>query len=101
MKDKSAANSNGVSGMAMDVVIPGYAKKRQRKFLVYGGIGLASLGLIWFSLPDGVRVAGSDIRTATVAQTVFNDNLIVRATAVPRHKVLLDAVESGRVEGVG
>lgn len=50
--------------------------------------------------PRGLQVAASDVRTAVVTRGLFRDELAVRATALPLHTVILDAVESGRVEEV-
>lgn len=58
------------------------------------------LMLAWTLTPHGLRVAADSVRTATVQNGVFTDDVIVRANAEALHQVLLDAVESGRVEEV-
>jgi HlyD family secretion protein len=45
-------------------------------------------------------VAEGDIRVATVKQGMFHDDVVVRSTAEPLHTIMLDALESGRVEEV-
>jgi HlyD family secretion protein len=51
-------------------------------------------------MPHGLQVAGQDVRMATVERGVFRDDVVVRATAEPLNSVILDSVESGRVEEV-
>jgi HlyD family secretion protein len=83
----------------MDTVVP-----RRRRLLpgVAGAatVALAAAALFWYLTPHGLQVAAADARIATVARGVFNDDIVVRATAEPLHSVLLDSVESGRVEEV-
>jgi HlyD family secretion protein len=62
--------------------------------LVVAGAALFSL------MPRGLQLAAADVRTAVVTRALFRDELAVRATAMPLHSVMLDAVESGRVEEV-
>jgi HlyD family secretion protein len=51
-------------------------------------------------IPHGLRVAEGDIRIAAVQQGMFHNYVVVRSTAEPLHTILLDALESGRVEQV-
>jgi HlyD family secretion protein len=51
-------------------------------------------------MPRGLQVPAADLRTATVEQGVFRDDIVVRASAAPLRSVMLDSVESGRVEEV-
>jgi HlyD family secretion protein len=64
--------------------------------LVAGGVLVA----LWQLLPRGLQVNPGDLRIATVEQGLFRNDVLVRATAAPLHTVLLDALESGRVEEV-
>lgn len=83
----------------MDQPLP----KRPRNYLAWGiGALLALAGIVLISrwLPNGLRVAESDIRVATVAQGMFQNDVVVRATAEPLHTIMLDVLESGRVEEV-
>ncbi|MBI3285768.1 MAG: efflux RND transporter periplasmic adaptor subunit [Burkholderiales bacterium] len=57
----------------------------------YGGLRL---------LPKGLQVAAGEVRIASVERGMFLDNISVRATAVALNSVLLDSMESGRVEEV-
>lgn len=84
----------------MDVVLP---KRRGRRALLLGGAAAAliagALG-VWYLMPKGLSVPLSEVRTATVKSDAFLDNIVVRANAEPLTSVLLDSVESGRVEEV-
>lgn len=84
----------------MDVVLP---KRRGRRALMIGAacaaLIAAALG-IWYLMPKGLSVAKGEVRTATVKSDAFLDNIVVRANAEPLTSVLLDSVESGRVEEV-
>ena len=54
----------------------------------------------WHFMPRGLQVAAQDVRIAAAEQAVFLDDIVVRATAEPLNSVILDSVESGRVEEV-
>ncbi|UUZ56166.1 HlyD family efflux transporter periplasmic adaptor subunit [Massilia sp. H-1] len=56
--------------------------------------------VIWHYLPKGLAVEARDVRIASVASGAFIDDIVVRANAEPLQSVLLDSVESGRVEEV-
>ncbi len=89
-----------VTGAAMDKVVPKNHKKLF--FKLTGGI-LISLGLAfgaWQMLPKGFQISAKDIRVHAVEKAVFYDDIIVRANAQPYNSVMLDSVESGRVEEV-
>jgi HlyD family secretion protein len=47
-----------------------------------------------------MNVQMADVRISAVQRGVFHDDIAVRASAAPLHSILLDAVESGRVEEV-
>lgn len=89
-----------VSGSAMDQALP----PRRGKRLPVAVLALALLLVAGWALrhgvPQGLTVAASDVRLAHVERGLFLDNLVVRASAVPLNSVLLDSMESGRVEQV-
>jgi len=77
--------------------------KRRPNYLIVAISVLVLLGgiaAISQLIPHGLRVAGGDIRIATVQQGMFHNDVVVRATAAPLHTIMLDALESGRVEEV-
>jgi HlyD family secretion protein len=91
---------NIVTGAAMDKVVP---RKRSpfwlragASFAVFAGCAFA----LWQFAPHGLQVAAADVRMATVSPGVFRDDIVVRAAAQPLNSVILDSVESGRVEEV-
>ncbi|NHZ63746.1 efflux RND transporter periplasmic adaptor subunit [Massilia sp. CCM 8694] len=78
-------------------------QRRGRRVLPGAAIVLAlamGAAALWQQIPRGLQVARADARIATVARGVFRDDVALRATAAPLHSVMLDAVESGRVEEV-
>jgi HlyD family secretion protein len=91
---------NVVTGSAMDKVVP----KKRSKIWLRAGAGLAAVSALafafWYYAPHGLQVAAADVRVATVQPGVFRDDIVVRATAQPLNSVILDSVESGRVEQV-
>ena len=87
-------------GAAMDSPLP---RQRWRRI----AIALAILTLLalagaalWWLMPRGLQVAPADVRVAVAARGLYRDDMLVRATAAPLRTVMLDAVESGRVEEV-
>jgi HlyD family secretion protein len=83
----------------MDQAVPA----RRPNYLAMGSGALAVLAAIiasWRLLPHGLPVTGASIRVATVEQGMFRNDALVRATAEPLRTVMLDALESGRVEEV-
>jgi len=83
----------------MDQPLP----KRRRNYpvLAAGALGLlGAIAAISELIPHGLRVAEDDIRIATVQQGMFHNDVVVRSTAEPLHTIMLDALESGRVEEV-
>lgn len=85
----------------MDVCVP--KRKFSRRLVIGGVVGLLVLGgaaLVWSFVPKGLQVEASDTRVATVTRGLFLDETVVRASAAPLSSVILDAVESGRVEEV-
>jgi HlyD family secretion protein len=88
-----------VTGAAMDRPLP---KKRPNYLpLSLGGIGLvAAIATAAWLVPRGLNVSESELRIATVQQGMFRDDALVRARAAPLHTIILDALETGRVEEV-
>jgi HlyD family secretion protein len=88
-----------VTGAAMDRPLP----KRRQNYVIPAIIALPLLGgiaAITQLIPHGFRVAEGDIRIATVQLGMFRNDVVVRSTAAPLHTIMLDALESGRVEEV-
>jgi HlyD family secretion protein len=89
-----------VTGAAMDKVVP---KKRARTLArLAAALALAGGGAFafWHFAPHGLQVPMADVRIASVQPGVFRDDIVVRSTAEPLNSVILDSVESGRVEEV-
>src|SRR4051812_2244208 len=88
------------SGAAMDIKVP----KRRGPLVARIAAGAALLAACafaaWHFMPRGLQVPARDVRIAAVGQGVFLDDIVVRATAEPLNSVILDSVESGRVEEV-
>ena len=88
------------AGQGMDRVVPG-SRRTRRWRLALGAAGfVVVLATLAWSMPRGLPVARSDLRLSTVAAGTFDDELVVRATVVPAHSVLLDATDGGRVDVV-
>ncbi|HTD28634.1 MAG TPA: efflux RND transporter periplasmic adaptor subunit [Xanthomonadaceae bacterium] len=89
-----------MSGASMDVVIPKKRGKQIRAAVVATSFAaLFALGL-WLWMPRGLQVEARSVTIATVARGTFEDAVTVRATAESLNSVILDSVESGRVEEV-
>lgn len=90
----------GATGAAMDLPLP----PRRRRRLAIAAASLAALlalgAAMWALVPRGLQVPAANIRIATAAQGMFRDDMALRATVAPLNSVMLDAVESGRVEQV-
>lgn len=102
IKKKFAATSPQLpaSGAAMDTVVP---RRRGRRLVIIGGAVLvlvAAAYALWAWMPRGLHIDGADLRIGQAARGVFVDEVIVRASAEPLNSVILDAVESGRVEEI-
>jgi HlyD family secretion protein len=84
----------------MDAVIP---RRRGRRLAIIAASVLATAVAaytLWSWMPRGLQIDGSDLRIGQAARGVFVDEIIVRANAEPLNSIILDAVESGRVEEV-
>ncbi len=89
-----------VTGAAMDTLVP---QRHGKKYALIGAALIALIGAasaLWSALPHGLRVALLDQRIVAVEKGVFLDDIVVRANAEPLNTVILDSVESGRVEEV-
>ncbi len=84
----------------MDAVIP---RRPGRRIAIIATSVLAIAAAayaLWSWMPRGLQIDGADLRIGQAARGVFVDEIIVRANAEPLNSVILDAVESGRVEEV-
>ncbi|MYM69378.1 efflux RND transporter periplasmic adaptor subunit [Pseudoduganella sp. FT55W] len=84
----------------MDTVVP---RRRGKRIAIIAAmmIGLIAVAYaLWSWMPRGLQIDGADLRTGIATRGVFVDEVIVRASAEPLSSVILDAVESGRVEEV-
>jgi HlyD family secretion protein len=97
---KVAEKAEPVTGAAMDQPLP----TRRGKYVMMVASSLLVLAVVgafaWQLVPRGLQVTGTDIRIAKVEQGMFRNDIVVRAAAAPLHTVLLDSIESGRVEEV-
>lgn len=67
--------------------------------IVAGAIACAAAAF-WHFIPRGLQVKRTDIRTAVVESAMFRNDVLVRSTVTPLRTVMLDALESGRVEEI-
>jgi HlyD family secretion protein len=88
------------AGIGMDRVVPGARRARRRRAAGAAVALVALASLLAWSWPRGLPVARADLRLSTVATGTFDDELMLRATVVPAHSVLLDATDGGRVDAV-
>lgn len=88
-----------ISGTQMDEIVP---KRRRWRVPLIAALAViaAVVVLVFRALPSGLTVQSSDVRIATVAQGVFQDEIVVRTSIEPAISIMLDAVEAGRVEEV-
>lgn len=89
-----------VTGAAMDVTLPPRRGRRAAQLALIFAAVAAGGALLWQMLPRGLEVELRDVRIASVEAGVFRDEIVVRALAEPLNSIMLDAVESGRVEEV-
>lgn len=84
----------------MDRVLP---KRRGKTWLMLAlGISITSLAcyFLYKAMPQGFPVKQDEMRIATVEKGIFLDNISVRANAEALNSVMLDSIETGRVEEV-
>ena len=89
-----------VTGAAMDAPLPPRRGRRATQLALTFAAIAAGSALLWQLLPRGLEVERRDVRIASVAPGTFRDEIVVRALAEPLNSIMLDAVESGRVEEV-
>lgn len=96
----STSDKIDVSGAAMDSIVP----KRKKKGVSYTLLLLVAALALFFSLKHflslGLKVDKNNIRIATVRNGEFIDAVNSRASVEPLSSVVLDSVETGRVEEV-
>ena len=100
LKPISASHTAAATGAAMDTIVP---RRRGRKTLLAcaaAALLLAAGAWLWQQVPRGLRVQRAELQVAGVEHGVFRDELVVRASAEPLDSVILDSVESGRIEEV-
>lgn len=84
----------------MDSHVPQrHGKKIALAIAIVGLVLVAGYALLR-ALPHGLQVASSEVRIAKVERGMFLDNITVRASAVALNSVILDSLETGRVEEV-
>lgn len=88
------------SGVGMDTIVP--RRRYGRWIALAAGVAgvVAAAFVLWELAPHGLQVNAQDLRIVPVKRDLFHDDIIVRATAMPLSSVILDAVQSGRVEEV-
>ncbi|MGX4644432.1 efflux RND transporter periplasmic adaptor subunit [Massilia sp. SYSU DXS3249] len=91
---------NAVTGAAMDTIVPRRRGKKMALTCAAIALAIAVAFAAWQQIPRGLRVARADLQIATAQQGIFRDELVVRASAEPLDSVILDSVESGRIEEV-
>jgi HlyD family secretion protein len=88
-----------VSGAAMDTVAP---VARRNAFLrpLMIALSLLAMGAFawWYFTPSGLRIAAKDVLLAEVRRAMFMDQIVLRAKAMPSKSIVLDSIESGKVE---
>jgi HlyD family secretion protein len=99
-KFEAAAPHLPASGVAMDAVVPRRRGKRIAIIVASVIATAAAAYALWSWMPRGLQIDGADLRIGQATRGVFVDDIIVRANAEPLNSVILDAVESGRVEEV-
>ncbi|WP_255757168.1 efflux RND transporter periplasmic adaptor subunit [Massilia sp. erpn] len=88
------------SGAAMDRIVPRQHGKTIALAALAATAVLAAGLALWHWAPRGLLVQGRDLQIAQVERGIFRDDIVVRASAQPLSSVILDSVESGRVEEV-
>jgi HlyD family secretion protein len=91
---------HAVTGSAMDTIVPRKRGKTMLLALIALLLVVAVGGSAWRLIPRGLAVKRADLDIARVQRGVFRDEILVRTSAAPLDSVILDSVESGRVEEV-
>lgn len=89
-----------VTGAAMDVRVPRRRGRLAARIAATAAVLAALAWAGWQLVPHGLQVARRDVRLARVEPGVYLDDIVVRANAEPLNSIILDSVESGRVEEV-
>jgi HlyD family secretion protein len=100
MQGMDRISPHAVTGSAMDSVVPKRRGKLIARIAAGAVIAAACAAAAWYWTPRGLQVPAQDVRVASVEKGVFLDDIVVRASAEPLNSVILDSVESGRVEEV-
>jgi HlyD family secretion protein len=100
LPSETAPAAERPDGAAMDQPLP--RRHGRRRIMAAAAIAtlLAGAAALWQLTPSGLQVPLTSVRIASVEQGTFRDEVTLRATAAPLNTVMLDAVESGRVEEV-
>jgi HlyD family secretion protein len=91
---------SAVTGAAMDSVVPRRRGRLWLRLALGAAFAAGAAWAFWQLMPHGLQVPRRDVRIARAEAGVFRDDVVVRATAEPLHSIILDSVESGRVEEV-
>lgn len=84
----------------MDQPLPQRRGRRAAIALAIVAAVVAMAVALWQLAPRGLQVPSATARIAAVERGMFRDDVALRAIAAPLHSVMLDAVETGRVEEV-
>lgn len=88
------------SGAAMDQPLPQRRARRAAVALATVAAVAATAAALWQLAPRGLQVPLATARIALVERDMFRDDVALRAIVAPLRSVMLDAVETGRVEEV-
>jgi len=102
MNDQAATTTqfSAHAGIGMDRVVPGAGRARRWRIAAAASALCALAAALAWAMPRGTPVARTDLKLSTVVTGNFDDELVVRANALPAHSVLLDAADGGRVDAV-
>ncbi len=89
-----------LSGAGMDAAAPFNGRRRLAIAFALTLFAAFATTVFWSWIPRGLSVPLTEVQLAKVAQGTFLDQLLLRATVTPVSSVILDSVESGRVEEV-
>ncbi|MFC4929809.1 efflux RND transporter periplasmic adaptor subunit [Massilia sp. GCM10023247] len=95
-----APNHSAVTGAAMDTIVPRKRGKAIALACVIAMLAIGAAAAAWTRIPRGLRVERAELQLAAAQPGIFRDELVVRASAEPLDSVILDSVESGRIEEV-
>ncbi|MDT9002114.1 HlyD family efflux transporter periplasmic adaptor subunit [Paucibacter sp. APW11] len=84
----------------MDEIVPQRRRPRWLAAALTGALLLIVSMALWAWAPRGLQVPASDLRIAAVEAGTFLDEIAVRAKAEALNSVIIDSIDSGRVEAV-